>query len=170
MRRILPVAALCLSLGLGLCGPLQAQRQQRQRQPSLSRDGRAPARPSLTGESSHLLVSAKRLKSVRKVYIAPIDHRLKHRLEEQLTESGLFQVVEVERKADAVIKGTCFAARRLKKVKAEIYMRDRRSGMPMWQDSLRLSYNPPPVAEVVDEIAILMVKHLRTTLQRSAEK
>ncbi len=165
MRRILPVAALSLCLCLCLGGPLQAQR----RPPSLSQ-GRAPDRPSLTGESSHLLVSAQRLKSVRKVYIGPIDNRLKQRLEEQFSEWGLFQVVSVERKADAVIKGTCFAGRRLKKVKAEIYMRDRRSGAPMWQDSLRLSYNPPPVAEVVDEIAILMVKHLRTILQRSGKK
>ncbi|MEE8176597.1 MAG: hypothetical protein V3T65_01220, partial [Acidobacteriota bacterium] len=102
-RTVLTLMAL---LGM-LCG-LAAQ----QKKPSLS-TGRSDDRPSLTGKSSYLLVSSRKMRSVRRLYIAPMENKLDFKLTEAFVRWGRFEIVGSEKEADAVVKGTCFAARRL---------------------------------------------------------
>ena len=154
-RRVI-VAAVVLAIGSTLWG--------QDKKPSF-RTGRQPARPSLTGKSSNLLVSPARLQRIRTLYIAPMDNHLHLRLAEQFSSWKRFRLVATEKQADAVIKGTCFAARRLKMVKSEIYIREGRSGTPVWQDNVRLAYNPPSLNQVVGQMAVLLVDHLRHTMQ-----
>lgn len=144
--------------------PLEAQ----EKRPSLL-SGRPNPSPSLTGRSSSMFGSTKKMKKVRRIYIAPMENRLNLKLAEAFLHWGRFEIVTTEKEADAVIVGTCFAARRLKTVKSDIYIRTRRTREPLWQGNLRLSYNPPTVEQVVGKIASSMVDHLRLSMQDSKQ-
>lgn len=156
-RTVLTLLAL-----LGISCALVAQAKK----PSLS-SGRPDDRPSLTGKSSFLLVSSRKMSRVRRIYIAPMENNLDSRLTEAFARWGRFDIVGSEKEADAIVMGTCFAARRLKMVKSDIFFRARRTREPLWQDSLRLPYNPPTVNKVVSEMAVSLVDHLRTSMQNA---
>ena len=94
-----------------------------------------------------------------------MDNNLNLKLAEQFSGWKRFGLMATEKQADAVIRGTCFAARRLKMVKSEIYIRESRSGAPVWQDSMSLAYNPLSLNQVVGQIAVLLVDHFRHTVQ-----
>ncbi len=153
---------LILLAFLVLSPPLEAQ----EKRPSLL-TGRAKSPPLLSGRSSHMLGSSKKMKKVRRIYIAPMENRLNFKLAEAFLHWGRFEIVATEKEADAVIVGTCFAARRLKTVKSDIYIRTRRTREPLWHGNLRLPYNPPKVEKVVGKIGSLMVDHLRLSMQDS---
>ncbi|MEE8256590.1 MAG: hypothetical protein V3R60_01765 [Acidobacteriota bacterium] len=150
---------------LALLG-MSCARAAQEKKPSLT-TGRPDDRPSLTGKSSYLLASSRKMRSVRRLYIAPMENKLDFKLTEAFVRWGRFEIVGSEKEADAVVKGTCFAARRLKMVKSDIYIRARRTREPLWQDNLRLPYNPPTVEKVVGEMATSMVAHLRASMQNS---
>jgi hypothetical protein len=100
--------------------------QQQQSPPSLQRPtlGPAPA-PSLGGPRASNVADPRRLMRVRKVFIQRIDNKLSEKLIEALSKGDLFQVVNKRQEADAVFGGSCFEARRIRKVHTEVFLSDR---------------------------------------------
>jgi len=126
-------------------------------------------RPSLHGARTWFTTSPGKLTRVRTLFVQRIENQLSQKLIEGIGKMGRFRVVERLDDADAVVRGTCFESRRLKLVHTEVYISDRNSGAAIWQDSFRLPYNPPPLAEVVNETALAIIVHLSEGV-REAER
>jgi hypothetical protein len=146
--------------------PSQQNQQQKEeeKRPTL---GPAPA-PGL-GEkprepATDFVVDAAKLMRVRKIFVEPIDNQLSDKLLEGLSKSGRFRVVAERKDADAVIRGTCFDARRLRTVHSEVYLSDRATGRSIWQDNVRVPYNPPPLTKAVDRTADEILSHLANSV------
>lgn len=123
-------------------------------------------RPSLQGRVASI-TDPGRLKNVKSIYVARIENNLHEKLTEALTRWGHFKLVGDQGAADAILQGTCFESRRLKTVHSEVYLRDARSGNPIWQDNVRRPYNPPTLAKALEDSAGVMVNHLRDDFMRS---
>jgi hypothetical protein len=138
--------------------PQQEQQQKEEKRPTL---GPEPAPTTGTGgPATDFLQDPAKLLRVRKVFVEPIDNNLSEKLLEGLAKSGRFRVVVSKKEADAVIRGTCFDARRLRSVHSEVYMSDPVTGKSIWQDSVRVPYNPPPLSKAVERTADEILRHL----------
>lgn len=140
------------------------QQQQEEKRPTL---GPAPAPAPGTGAggpATDFVLDAARLMRVRKIYVELIDNQLSDKLMEGLAKSGRFRLVLDKKEADAVIRGTCLDARRLRTVHSEVYMSDRLTGKSIWQDNVRVPYNPPPLSKAVEKTSEEILRHLAGTV------
>jgi hypothetical protein len=129
-----------------------------------------PSRPSLEGPGNARTANPRMLVKMRKVYIERIDHNLNVKLEDDLAHVSWLKVVENEDQADAIVRGTCFDLRRLKRLHAEIYISDRVTGKPIWQDVIRVPYRPPDLTKAVDQAASEILAHLNESVRGAAKR
>jgi hypothetical protein len=143
--------------------PASSQDQKNERRPTLG----PSSEESLGGPSSALINDPARLARTRKIYIENIDNRLSEKLLDGLGKSGRFRIVAERNQADAILRGTCFDSRRLKSLHSEVYLNDRATGKSIWQDSVRVPYNPPALAKAVARTADEILKHLAASTVRA---
>jgi len=147
-------------IGLASLPLLQGQEQR----PTLG-----PSEPSLHGPSSAKTTDQRRLLTIRKIYVERIDNKLSDKIMEELSKSSMLRIVDKQDDADAILRGTCFQVRRLKRLHSEVYLSDRTSGSSIWQDIVLVPWNPPSLNNAVDQSAAKIVTHLFESIQR-AEK
>ncbi len=147
--------------------PQPAPAQKEERRPTLGPP--TPPAPGMmpAGPATDFVLDAAKLMRVRKVFVETIDNHLSDKLMDGLSKSGRFQVVADKKDADAIIRGTCFDARRLRSVHTEIFMSDRLTGKSIWQDTVHVPYNPPPLAKAVDATADRILRHLANSVAKS---
>lgn len=126
-----------------------------------------PSEPSLRGPSSSTTINRRRLLGVRKIYVDRIDNKLSDKIIEDLSGSSMLKVVDKREDADAILRGTCFQSRRLKRVHSEVYLNDRDSGASVWQDIVYVSYDPPALNKAVDKSAAEIVTHLFQSIRQA---
>ena len=136
---------------------------QQQQKPTL---GEAP---SLGGPRTSSTTDIRKLLRVRTVYIETIDNSLNEKLAEALSKTGPFRVVAKSSEADAILRGTCFDSRRLKRLHSEVFLTDPRGGS-IWQDIIREPLNPPPLDKAVTASASVIVAHLGESLREAQRK
>ncbi len=126
--------------------------------------------PSLGGPRTSTTTDARRLLSVKTIFVDHIDNALGEKLADGLSRMGRFRIVADRKDADTVVMGTCFDSRRLKTVHSEIFLHDRASGASIWQDIVRRHYNPPPLQKAVDDTAVTILAHLGESIQEAQRK
>ena len=114
MRRLLWALAICL---------IPAPALPAQEAPTLG-----PSRPSLESPSTLRTGNPRMLVKMRRVYIDWIDHNMNEKLADSLAHVPGLKVVKKQDAADAIIRGTCFDLRRMKRLDAEVYITDRITG------------------------------------------
>ena len=129
-----------------------------------------PSRPSLGEPGSTRTANPRMLLKMRKVYIERIDHDLNGKLQDDMAHVSWLKVVNSEDDADAIIRGTCFDLRRLKRLHAEIYITDRVSGKSIWQDVVRVPYGPPELTKAVDQAASEILDHLNESVRTASKR
>jgi len=120
--------------------------------------------PSLNGPGTSNTIDLRKLRMVHTLYVERIDNALGDKLVEAVSTQGHFHLVDQAKDADATLRGSCLESRRLKRVHSEVFISDR-TGTSLWQDNVFRPYNPPPLAQAVDETARLVVDHLGESLQ-----
>ena len=108
--------------------------------------------------------------SIRRVFIQRIDNNLSEKVIEALSKGDLFQVVNKRQEADAIFGGSCFEARRIRKVHTEVFLSDRITEKIIWQDVVRQPFNPPPLESAVTATASEIVAHLRLDIREAPRK
>ncbi|MGO9270089.1 MAG: hypothetical protein ACLQOO_07525 [Terriglobia bacterium] len=174
---------LCLVVMMMTCSTPRAQENPNQQQPpDQQQQPDQPQRPTLgkrapdngaaSPESPHTatVTDERKLMHIRTVYVDRIDNQLSDKLTEGLAKIGRFRIVAERKEADAVLTGTCFDSRHLKQLHSEVFLNDRASGSSIWQDIVRRPYNPPSLAESVQDSADLIVAHLNQTLREAERK
>ncbi|HMD97384.1 MAG TPA: hypothetical protein VKM93_08685 [Terriglobia bacterium] len=174
---------LGLAITLMVCSTLRAQdNPNQQQQPDQQQQTDQPQRPTLGkrapdsgaaspgGPHSSTVTDERKLMHIRTVYVDRIDNQLSDKLTEGLAKMGRFRIVAERKDADAVLTGTCFDSRHLKQLHSEVFLNDRASGSSIWQDIVRRPYNPPSLAESVQDSADLIVAHLSQTLREADRK
>jgi hypothetical protein len=156
MRAFIWGLAMCLASGPVLYG---------QQAPTLG-----PSRPSLEGPGNTRTANPRMLVKMRKVYIERIDHDLNVKLADDLAHVSWLKVVDKQDQADAIVRGTCFDLRRLKRLHAEIYISDRVTGKSIWQDVIRVPYNPPDLTKSLDRAASEILAHLNQSVRAAAKR
>ena len=126
-----------------------------------------PSQPSLRGPSSITTIKQRRLVAVRKIYIDQIDNKLSDKIIQDLSDSSMLQVVDKPEKADAILRGTCFRSRRLKRLHSEVFLSDRVTGDSVWQDVVLVPWDPPALNKAVDNSAAEIVTQLFRSLRRA---
>jgi hypothetical protein len=116
--------------------------------------------PTLSGPHNSTTNDARRLLRVHTLYVERIDNNLSDKLISAFAKAGRFRVTDKRDEADAVLRGTCFDSRHLKVVHTEIFIADRLTGSPIWQDIIHQPYGPPPLREAVNATALAVLKHL----------
>lgn len=153
-----------LLLGVMVC-LVSAPLLQGQQRPTLG-----PTQPSLNGPSPATTTNPRRLVRVRKIYIEPIDNRLSGKIIQDLSGSSMVQVVDKPEKADAILRGTCFRVRRLKRLHSEVFLSDRVTGNSIWQDIVFVPWDPPTLNRAVDKSAAEIVTHLFESIRRAQQQ
>jgi len=128
-----------------------------------------PSEPSLNGPASSQTANAGLLVRMRKIYIERIDYNLNEKLSGDLARVSWVKVVDKPEEADAIVRGTCFSLRRLKRLHAEVYFSDRISGKSIWQDVIRIPYDPPALPKAVDQAAAEIMAHLNQSIRAAAK-
>lgn len=105
---------------------------------------------------------------MRTVYIERIDHNLNEKLSDDIGHVSWLKVVNNEDDADAIVRGTCFNLRRLKRLHAEIYISDRVTGKSIWQDVVRVPYDSAAPQKAVDQAASDILAHLNQSVHEAA--
>jgi len=178
-----PQTALCLVVMVTACTMVRAQgdpnRQQQPDQqqqpeqpprPTLEKPGPGSAQPSPGNSHTATVNDERKLMRIRAIYVDINDNQLGDKLATGLAKLGRFRIVADAREADAVMRGSCMDSRRLKQVHSEVFLNDRASGSSIWQDSVRRPFNPPSLAESVQDSADVIVAHLTQTLQEAERK
>jgi len=129
-----------------------------------------PSRPSLEGPRNTRTANPRRLVKMRTVYIQRIDHNLNVKLADDLAHVSWLKVVKNKDKADAIVRGTCFDLRSLKRLHAEVYINDRVTGKSIWQDVVRVPYNPAAPQKAVDQAASDILEHLNQSIHSAARR
>ena len=127
-----------------------------------------PSRPSLEGPRNTRIANPSRLVKIRTVYIERIDHNLNEKLTDDLAHVSWLKVVDNEDDADAIVRGTCFDLPRLKLLHAEVYINDRVTEKSIWQDVVRIPYNPAAPQKAVDHAASDILQHLDQSIHEAA--
>lgn len=127
-----------------------------------------PSRPSMRGPGSSQTANPRMLVRMRKIYIQRIDHNLNVKLADDLAHVSWIKVVNKPDEADAIVRGTCFSLQRLRRLHAEVYISDRVSGKSIWQDVIRVPYNPPTLSKAVDKAAAEILAHLSQSMRAAA--
>jgi hypothetical protein len=148
---------------------------QEEKPPTLGKEPEQQQRPTLGeapsagGPRTSTTTDSRKLMRVRSVYIEAIDNSLNEKLAEALSKAGPFRVVAKRNEADAVLRGTCFDSRRLKRLHSEVFLTDPRGGS-IWQDIIREPFNPPPLDKAVTDSAAVIVAHLGDSLREAQRK
>lgn len=127
-----------------------------------------PSEPSMRGPGSSQTANPRKLVRMRKIYIQRIDNNLNTVLTDDLAHVSWIKVVNKPDEADAIVRGTCFGLHNLKRLHAEVYINDRVSGKSIWQDVIRVPYNPPTLAKAVDDAAAEILTHLSQSMRAAA--
>jgi len=120
--------------------------------------------PSLGRARSSSTTDPRKLLAIRTVFIEAIDNGLSEKLAESLVRLGRFRVAAQRNEADAVLRGSCFDSHRLRAVHSEVFLNDRHSGSSIWQDNVRMPFNPPPLSKAVDATAAAILQHLSESI------
>lgn len=145
--------------------PQENSEQKQEEKPPAKRPTLGPSSaPSLSGPRTSTTTDPRKLLRVRSVYIERMDNSLSDKLTEAMARTGRFRLVSTRNEADAVMHGTCFDSRRLKTVHSEVYLSERSSRAPIWQDSVRRPVNPPPLDTAVTETAQIILEHLSASV------
>lgn len=136
---------------------------QNQRRPTLG-----PAEPSMRGPGTSQTANPRRLIRMKRVYIQRIDNNLNRVLTGDLAHVSWLKVVDKADQADAIIRGTCFTLPHLKRLHTEVYIMDRVTNQAIWQDVIRVPYNPPALPKAVDNAAAEILLHLRQSIRTAA--
>lgn len=155
MRRLIWGLALCLTFAPVLYG---------QKAPTLG----SPTGPSLRGPGSFRTANPRLLTKMHTVYIQRIDHDMSGKLADDLAHVSWLKVVKDKNKADAIVRGTCFTLKNLKRLHTEIYINDRITGKSIWQDVVRVPYNPPSLPKAVNHAATEVLAHLNESVHAAA--
>lgn len=139
-----------------------------QQRPTLGPSGSGA--PSLRGPVSSRTINRKKLLKMRKIYIQRIDHNLNEILTKDFAHVSWVKVVDEPSKADAIVRGTCFSLRSLKRLHAEIYISDRVTGAAIWEDVVRVPYNPPDLSKAVDNAAARFLGDLNQSIQLAGSR
>ncbi len=148
---------------------------QQEKPPTLGKEPEEQQRPTLGetpplgGPRTSTTTDIRKLLRVRTVYIETIDNSLNEKLAEALSKMGPFRVVAKRSEADAILRGTCFDSRRLKRLHSEVFLTDPRRGS-IWQDIIREPFNPPPLEKAVTDSAAVIVAHLGESLREAQRK
>jgi hypothetical protein len=126
-----------------------------------------PSEPSLGGPGAGTTINQRRLLRIRKIYIEQIDNKLSDKIMEDLSGSSALRVVDKAEDADAILRGTCFRSRRLKRLHSEVYLSERVGGASVWQDVVLVPWNPPALNKSVDKSAAEIVTHLFESIRRA---
>ncbi len=145
----------------------QQQQQQQQQQPPPPTLGPEQPAPSPSGPPSASTVNPRRLLRIHTIYIARIDNDLNAKLTEALAKLAWVQIVDQPDKADAVVRGTSFASRRLKELHSEVYINDRTTGASIWQDVVRIHVYPPALSKAVSQTADKVANDLQESLNQA---
>lgn len=159
---ILPVAAATQQQSAP-----SGQQQQQKQQPAPTLGPEQPS-PSPNGPPSANTVNPRRLLRIHDIYIARIDNGLNMKLKAALAKLSWARIVDQPDKADAVVRGTSFALRRLKELHSEVYINDRASGASIWQDVVRIHVYPPALQKAVSQTADKVAKDLQESLNQAA--
>jgi len=129
-----------------------------------------PSQPSLRGPTSFRTANARRLMKMRRVYIQRMDHKLNEKLADDIAHVSWLKVVDKPGEADAIVRGTCFSLRRLKRLHAEVYISDRITGKAIWQDVIRVPYDAAAPQKAVDRAASDILEHLNESMHAAARR
>jgi hypothetical protein len=165
------VSHVFLAMLLGYAGaggqqekpPTLGKEPQEEQRPTLG------AAPSLGSPRTSTTTDIRKLLRVRTVYVEAIDNSLNDKLAEALSKMGPFRVVAKRSEADAILRGTCFDSRRLKRLHSEVFLTDPRGGS-IWQDIVREPFNPPQLEKAVTGSALVIVGHLGESLREAQRK
>jgi hypothetical protein len=127
-----------------------------------------PSEPSMRGPGTSQTANPGMLVRMRKIYIQRIDNNLNERLTDDLAHASWVKVVDKPDEADAIVRGTCFSLRHLKRLHAEVYITDRVSGKSIWQDVIRVPCDPPALPKAVDDAAAEILAHLNQSIRAAA--
>lgn len=165
-----PVLILAVALVQGSAGLSQENKpaEKPQNRPTLGPEpGEAP---TLYGPHNSTTTDARRLMRVRVIFIERIDNKLNDRLLEAFGKAGRFKITDKLPEADSVLRGSCFDSPHRKDVHTEIFISDRRTGSPIWQDIIHQPYGPPPLGDAVNTTALAVVKHLMESVGEAERK
>lgn len=126
--------------------------------------------PSLSGPRTSSTTDPRKLVAIRMVFIEVIDNALGEKLAEGLVRLGRVRVVAQRSEADAVLRGSCFDSHRLRVVHSEVFLNDRSTGASIWQDNVRVPFNPPPLVKAVDATAAAILHHLSESISEAERR
>lgn len=139
-----------------------------QQRPTLGPSG--PESPSLRGPRSFRTTNPQRLLRMRRIYIQRIDHNFNEILTNDLAHASWVKVVNKPSDADAIVRGTCFTLRKLKRLHAEVYISERASRASIWQDVVSVPFDPPALSKAVNNAAARVLADLNESLRAASKR
>jgi len=166
MRRMVVLLALAL-----LSAPLL--RAQDAQQPSGEPEQKPTlgpkSGPSESGPRTATVTDYRKLVRIRTLFIERMDNDLSERLVASLGKLGRFKIAANAKEADAIVRGSCLESRRLKRLHTEVSITDRGGGS-IWQDIVLRPYNPPSLAQAVNDTAQTIAEHLGESINQAGLK
>jgi hypothetical protein len=166
MRRIVVWLALALFLAPVLTAQdAQQQGGEQEQKPTL---GPKPG-PGESGPRTATVNDYRKLMRIRTLYIERMDNDLSEKLVASLGKLGRFKMATNAKEADAIVRASCLESRRLKRLHTEVSISDRGGGS-IWQDIVLRPYNPPSLAQAVNETAQMIAEHLGESINQAGLK
>ena len=166
MRRIVVLLALALLLApLLKAQDAQQQSGDQEERPTL---GPKPG-PGESGPRTATVNDYRKLVRIRTLYVERMDNDLSGKLMESLGKLGRFKMAPNAKEADAIVRGSCLESRRLKRLHTEVSITDRGGGS-IWQDIVLRPYNPPSLAQAVNDTAQAIAEHLGASINQAGLK
>ena len=166
MRRIV----VWLALALFLAPMLEAQDAQQQGGEQEEKPTLAPKHgPPGSGPPAATVNDYRKLGRIRALYVERMDNNLSDKLVASLGKLGRFKIASNAKEADAFVRGSCMESRRLKRLHTEVSITDR-GGASIWQDIVYRPYNPPSLAEAVNETADMIAEQLGESITEAGLK
>ncbi|MGD0130232.1 MAG: hypothetical protein ABSF46_33360 [Terriglobia bacterium] len=166
MRRIVVLLVIALLLAPVLTAQdAQQQSGEQEQKPTL---GPKPG-PGESGPRTATVNDYRKLVRIRTLYVERMDNELSERLVASLGKLGRFKIATNAKEADAVVRGSCLESRRLKRLHTEVSITDRGGGS-IWQDVIFRPYNPPALAQAVNETAQMIAEHLGESINQAGLK
>lgn len=126
--------------------------------------------PSVRGPVSSRTTNPGKLLRMRKIYIQRISHNFNEVLTNDLAHATRVKVVNKQSEADAVVRGTCFTLRNLRRLHAEVYISERVTGASIWQDAVNVPFDPPTLSKAVDNAAFKILSDLNQSLREASKR
>jgi hypothetical protein len=166
MRRIVVLLALASLLAPVLkAQDAQQQSGDQEQRPTL---GPKPG-PNESGPRTATVNDYRKLVRIRTLYVERMDNDLGEKLVASLGKLGRFKIATNAKEADAIVRGSCLESRRLKRLHTEVSITDRGGGS-IWQDIILRPYNPPSLAQAVNETAQVIAEHLGESINQAGMK